>query len=129
MVSCSAPAAEPSNPLPLEASTAPESSAPAEESLKPVQKDMTIHLAISHTSTADIWNDYSQKAFSMPRRRLTVNVGKVALDSKNSVEESVKAMESLIQQEVDGISIFPISIEQGAQLVKMANDAKDSCND
>ena len=33
------------------------------------------------------------------------------------------AMESLIQQGVDGISIFPISTEQGAQLVKMANEA------
>ena len=29
----------------------------------------------------------------------------------------------LIQQEVDGISIFPISGEQGAQLVEMANEA------
>ncbi|MEG0252357.1 MAG: sugar ABC transporter substrate-binding protein, partial [Christensenellaceae bacterium] len=36
----------------------------------------------------------------------------------------VKCMESLIQQGVDGISIFPISPEQGSQLVKMANDAK-----
>ena len=32
-------------------------------------------------------------------------------------------MESLIQQEVDGISIFPISPEQGAQLITMANEA------
>ena len=47
----------------------------------------------------------------------------VVLDSKNSLEESITAMESLIQQGVDGISIFPISTEQGAQLVKMANEA------
>ncbi len=32
-------------------------------------------------------------------------------------------MESLIQQGVDGISVFPISTEQGSQLVKMANEA------
>ena len=42
---------------------------------------------------------------------------------ENSLEESITAMESLIQQGVDGISIFPISTEQGAQLVKMANEA------
>ena len=47
----------------------------------------------------------------------------VILDSQNSLEESVAAMESLIQQGVDGISIFPISTEQGSTLVKMANEA------
>lgn len=72
---------------------------------------------------SDIWNDYSSKAFEYAATQADVDVKTVVLDSKNSLEESVKAMESLIQQGVDGISIFPISTEQGAQLVKMANDA------
>jgi ABC-type sugar transport system substrate-binding protein len=70
----------------------------------------------------DIWNEYSAKAFEYAAGQAG-NVETVVLDSKNSLEESVKAMESLIQQGVDGISVFPIATEQGAQLVKMANEA------
>lgn len=71
----------------------------------------------------DIWNEYSAKAFEYAATQAGVEVKTVLLDSKNNLEESVTAMESLIQQGVDGISIFPISVEQGAQLVKMANEA------
>ena len=71
----------------------------------------------------DIWNEYSSKAFEYAASQADVEVKTIVLDSKNSLEESITAMESLIQQEVDGISIFPISTEQGAQLVKMANEA------
>lgn len=71
----------------------------------------------------DIWNEYSAKAFEYAAGQADVEVKTVILDSKNSLEESITAMESLIQQGVDGISIFPISTEQGAQLVKMANEA------
>lgn len=70
---------------------------------------------------SDIWNEYSAKAFEYAAGQNGVKA--VVLDSKNSLEESITAMESLIQQGVDGISIFPISTEQGAQLVKMANEA------
>lgn len=70
---------------------------------------------------SDIWNEYSAKAFEYSAGQNGVKA--VVLDSKNSLEESITAMESLIQQGVDGISIFPISTEQGAQLVKMANEA------
>lgn len=70
---------------------------------------------------SDIWNEYSAKAFEYAAEQNGVKT--VVLDSKNSLEESITAMESLIQQGVDGISIFPISTEQGAQLVKMANEA------
>jgi len=69
----------------------------------------------------DIWNEYSSYAFEFAAEKSGVET--IVLDSKNSLEESVTAMESLIQQGVDGISIFPISMEQGAQLVKMANEA------
>lgn len=69
----------------------------------------------------DIWNEYSANSFEYAAEKAGVEA--VVLDSKNSLEESITAMESLIQQEVDGISIFPISTEQGAQLVKMANEA------
>lgn len=70
---------------------------------------------------SDIWQEYSAKAFQYAADQNGVEV--VMLDSKNSLEESITAMESLIQQGVDGISVFPISTEQGAQLVKMANEA------
>jgi ABC-type sugar transport system substrate-binding protein len=71
----------------------------------------------------DIWNEYSARAFEYAASRAEVDVEVVVLDSKNSLEESITAIESLIQQGVDGISIFPISTEQGAQLVKLANEA------
>ncbi len=70
---------------------------------------------------ADIWNEYSSKAFEYAADQAGVEV--VVLDSQNDIAKSVSCMESLIQQEVDGISIFPISPEQGAQLVAMANEA------
>ena len=70
---------------------------------------------------SDIWNEYSSKAFKYAADQNGVDV--VILDSQNDIGQSVAAMESLIQQEVDGISIFPISPEQGAQLIKMANEA------
>ena len=70
---------------------------------------------------SDIWNEYSSKAFKYAADQNGVEV--VILDSQNDIGQSVAAMESLIQQEVDGISIFPISPEQGAQLIKMANEA------
>ena len=70
---------------------------------------------------ADIWNEYSSKAFQYAAEQNGVDV--VVLDSQNDIGQSVAAMESLIQQEVDGISIFPISPEQGAQLIAMANEA------
>lgn len=70
---------------------------------------------------ADIWNEYSAKSFQYAAEQNGVDV--VVLDSQNDIAQSIAAMESLIQQEVDGISIFPISPEQGAQLVTMANEA------
>ena len=47
----------------------------------------------------------------------------MVLDAGNDIAQSVSAMETLIQAEVDGISIFPISPEQAAQLITMANEA------
>ncbi|NLC40015.1 MAG: sugar ABC transporter substrate-binding protein [Clostridiaceae bacterium] len=70
---------------------------------------------------ADIWNEYSSKSFEHAAKENDVKV--VVLDSQNDVSQSISAMESLIQQEVDGISIFPISPEQASQLVSMANEA------
>lgn len=70
---------------------------------------------------ADIWNEYSAQAFEYAAEQ--VGAKTVVLDAQNDIAKSVSCMESLIQQEVDGISIFPISGEQGAQLVEMANEA------
>ena len=89
---------------------------------KPAKKDSYTFGYIAYDMT-DIWNEYSARAFEYAATRAGVEVKTVVLDSKNSLEESVTAMESLIQQGVDGISIFPISTEQGSQLVKIANEA------
>ncbi|MFV0464503.1 MAG: sugar ABC transporter substrate-binding protein [Lachnospiraceae bacterium] len=86
------------------------------------QKDSYTFGYIAYDMT-DIWNEYSANAFEYAATQADVPINTIVLDSKNSLEESITAMESLIQQEVDGISIFPISTEQGAQLVKMANEA------
>lgn len=94
-------------------------STPGSTSQPEGEKDLTFGYIAYDMS--DIWNEYSARAFEYAAEQNGVKT--VVLDSKNSLEESVTAMESLIQQGVDGISIFPISTEQGAQLVKMANDA------
>ena len=70
---------------------------------------------------SDIWNEYSSKAFEYAAEQNGVDV--MVLDSGNKIDQSISAMESLIQAEVDGISIFPISPEQAAQLITMANEA------
>ena len=45
----------------------------------------------------DIWNEYASKAFEYAAGQADVKVETIVLDSKNSLEESVTAMESLIQ--------------------------------
>ncbi len=70
---------------------------------------------------ADIWNEYSAKSFEYCAEKDGVDV--IVLDAGNDIAQSVSCMESLIQSEVDGISIFPISPEQAAQLITMANEA------
>ena len=99
-----------------------EASAAEAEETQEAAKDSYTFGYIAYDMT-DIWNEYSARAFEYAGTQAGVKVETVVLDSKNSLEESVTAMESLIQQGVDGISIFPISTEQGAQLVKMANEA------
>ena len=69
----------------------------------------------------DVWNKYGAEAFEYAGAELGVET--IVLDAENNLEKSVTLMEELIQKNVDGISIFPISPEQGATLVKMANDA------
>lgn len=92
------------------------------ENTTETQKDKYTFGYIAYDMT-DIWNEYSARSFEYAAQQAGVEVHTIILDSKNSLEESVTAMESLIQQGVDGISIFPISVEQGGQLVKMANEA------
>jgi|SRR5690625_1437429 len=69
----------------------------------------------------DVWNKYSTEAFEFAGDKMGVET--IILDAENDLEKSVTLMESLIQQDVDGISIFPISPEQAATLVQMGNDA------
>ena len=69
----------------------------------------------------DIWNMYGAEAFEYAAG--TVGIDTIVLDAGNDLEKSVACMEDLIQKEVDGISIFPISPDQAATLIKMANDA------
>lgn len=80
-----------------------------------------LHFGYIAYQMADIWNEYSSKAFEYAAEQNGVKV--TVLDSGNDIAQSISAMESLIQAEVDGISIFPISPEQAAQLITMANEA------
>ncbi|MCL2126712.1 MAG: sugar ABC transporter substrate-binding protein [Treponema sp.] len=72
---------------------------------------------------SDIWNEYSARAFEYAAAQAPKKVNVVIVDAKNSPEESINVMESLIQQGVDGISVFPVTPESGATQVKMANAA------
>ncbi len=93
-----------------------EEEAPAEEA---AATDLTFgYIAYD---MADSWNQYSAEAFEYAAAQMGVET--IVLDSRNDIAESISAMESLIQQGVDGVSIFPISQEQSAQLVSMANEA------
>ena len=69
----------------------------------------------------DMWNMYSAQAFEYAGDQAGVKT--IVLDANNSLEKSVAAMEDLIQKDVDGISVFPISPDQAATLIRMANDA------
>ena len=94
----------------------------AETTTAPVKESLTFgYIAYN---MADIWNQYSANAFEYAASKSKIPTKVVVLDAQNDIAKSVSAMESLIQQGVDGISIFPISPEQGAQLVAMANEAK-----
>lgn len=81
----------------------------------------TLHFGYIAYQMADIWNEYSAKSFEYAAEQNGVKV--TVLDSGNDIAQSISAMETLIQAEVDGISIFPISPEQAAQLITMANEA------
>lgn len=70
----------------------------------------------------DIWNQYGAEAFQYAAKLKNVNV--ILLDSENNAEKSVACMQELIAKNVDGISIFPISPDQAATLIRMANEAK-----
>ena len=70
---------------------------------------------------ADIWNQYGAEAFEWAAEQKGVEV--ILLDSRNSAERSVDLMQELIDRQVDGISIFPISPDQAATLIRMANEA------
>jgi ABC-type sugar transport system substrate-binding protein len=72
---------------------------------------------------SDIWNEYSARAFEYAATRAGRPVNVIIVDSRNSPEESINAMQSLILQGVDGISIFPVTPESGAQQIRMANAA------
>ena len=100
--------------------SSPDAASTGEAAKVPAEKDKLVFGYIAY-QMADIWNEYSSKSFKYAADQAGVDV--VILDSQNDIGQSVAAMESLIQQEVDGISIFPISPEQGAQLVAMANEA------
>ena len=73
------------------ASSTAESSSAAESTGD--KKDLTFGYIAYDMS--DIWNEYSAKAFEYAAEQNGVKT--VVLDSKNSLEDSVTAMESLIQ--------------------------------
>ncbi|MGM8364886.1 sugar ABC transporter substrate-binding protein [Virgibacillus sp. W0181] len=96
-----------------------EKSAETEESGEPGNENLVFgNIAYD---MKDVWNKYGAEAFEYAGEEMGVET--IVLDAENDLEKSVTLMEELIQKDVDGISIFPISPEQGATLVRMANDA------
>lgn len=69
----------------------------------------------------DIWNSYSAKAFEYAGEKLGVKT--IVQDPGGDLEKSIAAMEDLIAKKVDGISLYPISVDQAKTLIAMANDA------
>ena len=69
----------------------------------------------------DLWNSYSAKAFEYAGDKLGVET--IIQDPGGDLEKSIAAMEDLIAKKVDGISLYPISIDQAKTLITMANDA------
>lgn len=69
----------------------------------------------------DIWNMYSSKAFEYAATQVGADV--LILDSENNLEKSINVAQQLIDKKVDGISIFPISPDQAATVIRMANEA------
>lgn len=69
----------------------------------------------------DLWNSYSAKAFEYAGEQLGVKT--IIQDPGGDLEKSIAAMEDLIAKKVDGISLYPISIDQAKTLIAMANDA------
>lgn len=94
----------------------------AEEAVEVEVKD-EYHFGYIAYYMADVWNQYSAEAFEYAATQADVTVKVTVLDANNDLESSIEAMETLIQQDVDGISIFPINPEQVTQLIKMANEA------
>jgi len=70
----------------------------------------------------DEWQQYSYEAFQYACDQKGVKC--VMLDCEYDLERSIQCMQDLIDQKVDGISIFPMNPDQGATLIAMANDAK-----
>lgn len=111
----SQPAASDSKPA--QETKAPDATKPAEA--KDQKKLVFGYIAYN---MKDIWNMYGAQAFEYAAKQKGVDV--VVLDSENNLEKSVSCMQQLIDKKVDGISIFPISPDQAATLVRMANEAK-----
>lgn len=107
-------------PAPAEKEEAP-AAEEKEEAAEPSGDGEELVFGYIAYNMADIWNEYSSQAFSYAAEQVGAKV--VILDAQNDVAQSISCVESLIQQGVDGISIFPISGEQGAQLIALANEA------
>lgn len=121
-VGCSAPADSDPDPDPAPATGTPEEPTPTPAEPDADDPEGLVFGYIAY-NMADIWNQYSSESFEYAAKVSEIPVEVKVLDAQNDIAQSISAMESLIQQEVDGISIFPISPEQGDQLIKMANEA------
>ncbi len=122
MAACAQPTAE--TPAPAQEGTAvaepsTEATATEEAAADAPKEELTFgYLAYN---IADVWNQYGYEAFVWAAEQDGVKVE--MLDAKNDSEKQVSQAQDFINKGVDGISIFPVSPEVGATVVRMANEA------
>lgn len=104
---------------PVESSAPPTQSSSTSESTDSTEKTYTFgYIAFD---MKDLWNSYSAKAFEYAGEKLGVKT--IVQDPGGDLEKSIAAMEDLIAKKVDGISLYPISVDQAKTLIAMANEA------
>jgi ribose transport system substrate-binding protein len=69
----------------------------------------------------DEWNQYGEEAFQWAAKQKGVKV--ISVDGEGDPAKQVLVAEDLINQGVDAISLFPLTPEVGATIVRMCNDA------
>lgn len=110
-----APAAE------APAADAPATEAPATEAPAAEAPDGGFTLGYMAYNLVDVWNQYGQEAFEYCAAQKGCTVR--AVDAQNDTATQASQAQELINMGVDAISLFPVTPEVGATIVRMCNEA------